>query len=61
MDKILVKKEKLNVSRTIRIPEKLYEKIAELADSVDVSFNESVNLLLNYAVSNADFIVVDND
>ena len=60
MDKIVVQKERMTVYRSIRITERLDDCILDCMRSADISFNQAVNLLLQYAVNHAE-IVADQD
>ena len=48
-------KAKNSVTRTIRISGKTFDKINELADKNDISFNCVINQIIEFGLSNIDF------
>lgn len=57
MDKlklVIKSKSKDSVARTIRMSGSTFDKITEIADQKSISFNNVVNQLIEYALSNLD-------
>lgn len=55
MDKLVIKKDGDKISsinRTIRIKPETFDKLMEISEKNDVSFNKVVNQCLEYALSN---------
>lgn len=55
MDKLEIvvnKKTKDSITRTIRMSGKTYDKIATIAEEKEISFNNVVNQLIDYALNN---------
>ena len=48
-------KAKNSVTRTIRISGKTFDKINELADKNDISFNCVINKIIEFGLKNIDF------
>ena len=49
----------MTVYRSIRISEHLEDSIMDCMRQADISFNQAVNLLLNYAVTHAEIVTED--
>lgn len=47
-----VKKSNDTITRTIRISEKTFDKINELAEKNDLSFNNVINQIIEYGLEN---------
>lgn len=57
MDKFIIKKENekiASINRTIRMKPELFEKLTELSESNDISFNKLVNQCIAYALEHLD-------
>lgn len=57
MDKlklVIKSKSKDSVARTIRMSGTTFDKITEIADKKNISFNNVVNQLIEYSLSNLD-------
>ncbi len=57
MDKlklVIKSKTKDSIARTIRMSGNTFDKITEIADQKSISFNNVVNQLIEYALSNLD-------
>lgn len=52
MFKVYKKLPKSNISRTIRFNEEIYNKLSEIANSEDISFNQLVLQCCKYAIDN---------
>lgn len=50
MFKVYKKLPKSNISRTIRFNEEIYNKLSEIANSEDISFNQLVLQCCKYAI-----------